>query len=180
MTHRILLVLTVLCALPLAAQEGRGRADAPLGLALSDGEPVSYVLEHASYLDLTDEQRMKLIDIRRRLRSLNAPYMNQLDSLRQLMGISLEPRRRIDDDYRLQLERFDKASEPITTIVRTNNDGANLQARAVLDSLQRVKLDSIIVDERGARGRGRGRGRGSVPPTARLVPDANHRSLAAG
>lgn len=178
MTHRFLITAMLAVALPLGAQDGRGRAAAPLGLDLSDGEPVSYVLEHASYLDLTDEQRTKLIDIRRRLRTLNGPYMVQLDSIRRLMGISLEPRRRIDENYRQQLERFEKASEPITAIVRTNNDGANLQARAVLDSLQRVKLDSIIVDERGARGRGRSRG--SVPPAVRLVPDVHRPSRAAG
>jgi hypothetical protein len=110
---------------------------------LDDGEPISFVLEHASRLDLTDQQRTSLIEIRRRLRRQNDPYMQQLDSLRRLMGISLEPRRRIDGDDRQQVERFEKAAEPITLIIKTNNDGATLQARAMLDSLQRVTLDSI-------------------------------------
>ena len=158
MTHRLVsLMLVPLLAAPLGAQgvqEARGGASN--GFTLSDGEPVSFMLEHATRLDLTDGQRTALIDIRRRLRRLNAPYMVQLDSLRRLMGISLEPTRLFDGDDRLQLERFDKAAEPITTIIRTNNGGAELQARAALDSLQRVKLDSL---REAASDRGRGRGR---------------------
>jgi hypothetical protein len=158
MTHRLLsLMLVPLLAAPLGAQgvqEVRGGASN--GFTLSDGEPVSFMLEHASRLDLTDGQRTALIDIRRRLRRLNAPYMVQLDSLRRQMGISLQPTRLFDGDDRLKLERFDKAAEPITTIIRTNNDGAKVQARAVLDSLQRVTLDSIR-DAAGDRVRGRGR-----------------------
>jgi hypothetical protein len=50
----------------------RGGAD---GLAMSDGEPISFVLEHSSELDLSDGQRMGLINIRRRVRSNNEPFM---------------------------------------------------------------------------------------------------------
>jgi hypothetical protein len=35
-----------------------------------------------------------LINLRRRLRSANAPFMRQLDSLRESLGLSLEPCRR--------------------------------------------------------------------------------------
>jgi hypothetical protein len=139
----IFLMLPLLTA-PLGAQgvqEARGGFTS--GFLLDDGEPISFLLEHASRLELTDQQRTSLIEIRRRLRRQNDPYMQQLDSIRRLMGISLEPRRRIDGDDRQQVERFEKAAEPITRIIRANNDGAILQARAALDSLQRVTLDSI-------------------------------------
>jgi hypothetical protein len=134
----------------------RGGAD---GLAMSDGEPISFVLEHSSELDLTDGQRMNLINIRRRVRSNNEPFMRQLDSLRELVGLSFEPRPRgLDDDDRKKLQRFEELSKPITDSVKVINDAANLQMRALLDSAQIVRLDSLVVSERGTIG-------GRRPPT---------------
>ena len=44
------------------------------GLAMSDGEPISFILEHAQVLDLVDSQRVSLMSLRRRLRtSLSEP-----------------------------------------------------------------------------------------------------------
>lgn len=124
------------------------------GLAMSDGEPVSFVLEHAQILDLSDEQRTGLMTIRRKLRVANEPFMKQLDSLREVMSISLEPRERgLSDEDRKKLQRFEQISRPITDSIKVNNDAANLQARGLLDSVQVVRLDSIIVRERGSGGR---------------------------
>ena len=120
------------------------------GLALSDGEPISFILEHSQELDLVDSQRVSLISIRRRLRSANAPFMKQLDSLREQLGISLEPRPRgLTGEDREKLQRLEQVSKPITDSIRINNDAANLQVRALLDSVQLVRLDSLVVRERG-------------------------------
>jgi hypothetical protein len=123
------------------------------GLAMSDGEPISFMLEHAQVLDLVDSQRTNLMSIRRRLRAANAPHMKQLDSLREMLGISLEPRPRgLTDEDRQKLQRLEELSRPITDSIKVNNDAANLQARAVLDSAQVVSLDSLVVRERGTIG----------------------------
>lgn len=123
---------------------------------MSDGEPISFILEHASFLDLTDPQRTALMNIRRLLRRVNDPFMQRLDSLREVVGVSLEPRR-LDNEDRAKIARLDSISKPIADSIRANNDAFNIQARAVLDSAQRTVLDSIIVDERGGRGGRRGR-----------------------
>lgn len=130
------------------------------GLAMSDGEPISFVLEHAQILDLTEEQRSGLMTIRRKLRVANESFMKQLDSLREVMSISLEPRERgLSDEDRKKLQRFEQISQPITDSIKVNNDAANLQARGLLDSVQVVRLDSLVVRERGSIG-----GRRPPPP----------------
>jgi hypothetical protein len=165
------IVFLVLMALPavLPAQImpsqviRRGGAN---GLEMSDGEPISFILEHAQMLDLVDSQRINLMAIRRRLRGANEPYMRQLDSLRQYIGLSLEPRARgLTDEDRKKIQRFEQMSQPITDSIRTNNDAARLQARALLDSVQVVALDSLVVRERGTIG-----GRRPPPPESRLTP----------
>ncbi len=137
---------------------------------MSDGEPISFVLEHAQVLDLTDEQRGGLMTIRRRLRSANGSYMKQLDSLRDVMAISLEPRERgLSDEDRKKLQRFEQLSQPVTDSIKVNNDAANLQARGLLDSVQVVRLDSLVLRERGTIG-----GRRPPPPAPsrlRLIAD---------
>lgn len=132
------------------------------GLAMSDGEPISFILEHAQVLDLVDSQRVSLMSIRRRLRAANDPYMKQLDSLRDELGISLEPRPRgLSDEDRKKLQRLEQISQPITDSIRINNDAARIQARSLLDSVQVARLDSLTVRERGTIG-------GRRPPPGRL------------
>lgn len=164
--HRLsILVLTILLAMPVAASAQlmpaqvvrRGGAN---GLAMSDGEPISFILEHAQVLDLVDSQRTNLMVIRRRLRVANESYMKQMDSLRETLGISLEPRERgLSDEDRKKLQRLEQLSQPITDSIRINNDAARLQARSLLDSVQVVRLDSLTVRERGSIG-----GRRPPPP----------------
>jgi hypothetical protein len=172
------IVFLVLMALPavLPAQImpsqviRRGGAN---GLEMSDGEPISFILEHAQMLDLVDSQRINLMAIRRRLRGANEPYMKQLDSLRQMIGLSLEPRARgLTDEDRKKIQRFEQMSQPITDSIRINNDAARLQARAMLDSVQVVALDSLVVRERGTIG-------GRRPPP-NDEPSAGRRMLFAG
>ena len=129
------------------------RRGAPNGMALTDGEPISFILEHAQVLDLVDSQRVGLMSIRRKLRSANDPFMRQLDSLREYLGLSLEPRERgLSDDDRKKLQKFEQMSQPITDSIRLNNDAARIQARALLDTVQVVRLDSLVVRERGTIG----------------------------
>lgn len=116
------------------------------GLALSDGEPISYLLEHSGVLDLTDDQKESLMDIRRWLRQQTAPFMRQMDSVREYLGISLERRVRREDIE--TLERFQAMTLPLTDSIRFYNDAARGEARQVLDSAQAVRLDSLVVAER--------------------------------
>lgn len=117
------------------------------GFELSDGEPISYFLEHARALELTDTQRASLIDIRRRLRLVNAQHMRQLDSVREELGISLEPRRVTNEDLKA-LERMRKLTQPITDSIRVNNDAAKAEARALLNQIQVTRLDSLATADR--------------------------------
>lgn len=145
------------------------------GLEMSDGEPISFVLEHAQVLDITDSQRIGLMNLRRRLRAANELFMEQLDSLRESMGISLEPRSRgLTNDDRQKLQRFQLVSQPITDSIKVNNDAANLQVRGLLDSVQVVRLDSLVVHERGTIGGRR------PPPSGSRSSKPSRQSLLAG
>ena len=166
---RLLLLLTLCLPSLLPAQimpatvVRRGGAN---GLTLSDGEPISFILEHSQLLDLVDSQRVSLMSIRRRLRVANEPFMRQIDSLRTYLGISLEPRPRgLTEEDRKRLQRLEQISRPIADSIKLNNDAANLQARALLDSAQVMRLDSLVVEERGTIG-----GRRPPPPDLPLRP----------
>ena len=122
------------------------------GLEMSDGEPISFVLEHANSLDLSESQRMGLMGVRRLLRAANYPFMKQLDSLRESMAISLErPSRGLSEEDRRKLQRFEQLSRPIADSIKVNNDAAAIQGRRLLDSAQVARLDSIILQERALR-----------------------------
>lgn len=153
-------LLTLTTALPAQVMPTQVvRRGAANGMALSDGEPISFILEHAQVLDLVDSQRVGLMSIRRKLRAANDPFMKQLDSLREYLGLSLEPRPRgLNDDDRRKLQKFEQMSQPITDSIRINNDAARVQARALLDTAQVARLDSLVVRERGTIG-------GRRPPT---------------
>jgi len=127
---------------------------------LSDGEPISFFLEHSHELQLTDSQRVSLMDVRRRLRQTNSPFMRQLDSLRQVNGVSLEPRARLSADDRSALQRFQLGSQTVVDSVRANNQAAQQEARTLLNDKQRAVLDSLATTDRSL---GRGRG-GRRPP----------------
>lgn len=161
------LIVALLAALPFAAEVSAQVTSMPTqvirrgatgGLALTDGEPISFILEHAQALDLADSQRTRLMAIRRRVRAVNEPFLKRLDSLREMVGISLEPRSRgLTGDDREKLQRFEELSRPIADSLTVHNDAARVQARGVLDSLQVVKLDSIL-------GRARDAASGRRPP----------------
>ncbi|MFN8581781.1 MAG: hypothetical protein U0163_12495 [Gemmatimonadaceae bacterium] len=119
---------------------------------ISDGEPISFFLEHSREIELTNTQRDTLMAIRRRLRNQNAPWTRQLDSLRDEMGIDLDPRSRITDRDRDRLEKFQKLSAPLADSMRVNNDAARGEAWSLLDSAQRAKVDSIVKEDRAGRG----------------------------
>ena len=122
------------------------------GLEMSDGEPISFVLEHAQSLDLTDSQRLGLMNVRRRLRAANYPFVRQLDSLRESMGIILGARPSgLNEEDRRKLQRFEQLSRPIADSIKVNNDAASIQGRSLLDSAQVARLDSIILRERAYR-----------------------------
>jgi hypothetical protein len=147
-----LLTLTLLPMLGAVAQNMPTRVirrGAAAGFELSDGEPISYFLEHARILELSDQQKGSLMEIRRRLRRTNAPFVDRLDSLRNHLGISLEPRRLTEEDLR-QFARLEALSKPITDSMKVNNDAAGAEARALLDARQAARLDSLAVAERSA------------------------------
>jgi hypothetical protein len=164
MMHLVILLVVSLVAVPAALSAQAMPADVRRdvggagGLAISDGEPISFVLENSSLLDLREAQRISLMAIRRRLRAVNAQHVKQLDSLRELVGLTMEPRERgLSEEDRRKLQRFQALSLPITDSIRMNNDAAKIQARELLDSAQVVKLDSIALRERGGVAGRRGR-----------------------
>ena len=169
--YRLPFVALVLLPVAVAAQRGGGAAapfEGPRGFYtfdLSDGEPISFFLEVSRELGLRDAQKDRLMDIRRRLRSQNAPYMDKLDSLRELAGIDLGDRGGISQRDADALRRFNQWARPVVDSIRQNNDVARAEARALLDIDQRTRLDSIAAaDQR----RGRRPARGRRPPAGAL------------
>lgn len=140
------------------------RRGAGAGYELSDGEPISYLIEHSKLLQLSEEQKASLMDLRRMLRAQTAPFMRQIDSVREQLGIGLEPSRRSrDDESRVQM-RLAELTQPFVDSVKVRNDAARLQARGILDERQRVKLDSLVLAERDVPGAREGRSGGRRPP----------------
>lgn len=132
------------------------------GYELSDGEPISYLIEHSRLLELSEEQKTALMELRRMLRASTAPFMKQIDSVREQLGFSLEGRRRPADEEAKARDRLTQLTQPFVDSVKVRNDAARLQARGILDERQRIKLDSLVLSERGApEGRG---GRSGRPP----------------
>jgi hypothetical protein len=125
------------------------------GMEISDGEPVTFFIEHSKELELTNAQRDSLMALRRRLRTLNAPFMRSLDSLRGVVGIDMEPRVRATDKEREKMEQFQKLSAPYADSIRVNNDAARGEAWTMLELAQRTKVDSLLKEDRAARARER-------------------------
>ncbi len=140
---------------PLETRGGRGYS-----FQLSDGEPISFFLEYSRELELSDSQKVSLMNIRRRLREQDAPFMQQMDSLRNAMGISLDPTPRLTNDKMEQLRRFQAASKPMADSLKVYNDAARDEARRLLLPDQLVRLDSLAKE--AARGRA---GRDGRPPS---------------
>lgn len=163
-----LLLLAVLCAVPgvIEAQDLPVRIvrRGDRAMEVSTGEPVSYFLEHSREIELTETQKDQLIVIRRKLRVQNAPFTAQLDSIRDLLGIDLEPRQRLSDKDQEKLERFQKLAAPIADSMRVNNDAARAEAWALLQPDQQKRVDSILKADREGRARER---RGPARPPDR-------------
>ena len=152
-------VVALLSAVPRVAIAQRGSAppfDGPRGalsFQLSDGEPVSFYLEWARELEVTDDQRVQLIEIRRRLRMANAPFMHQLDSLRQYAGVDMSERGRVSEKDAEAMRRFNEWARPVTDSIRFNNDGARADIRRIMQPLQLARADSLFKANRDVRGR---------------------------
>ncbi|MCC6319657.1 MAG: hypothetical protein IT361_18450 [Gemmatimonadaceae bacterium] len=139
-------------ALPATVCAQRGRQPAPEGgrgytFDFADGEPISYFLENARRLTLTDVQRSRLMDIRRRLRVTNKSYVARLDSLRDLAGIDLGDANGISGKEREAIARFESWARPTMDSMRVNIDIARVEARSLLDADQQRRLDSIALDD---------------------------------
>lgn len=168
----IVMVALLLPFVELAAQRGAGSPpfEGPRGafsFELSDGEPVSFYLEWSRMLELTEPQKTSLIDIRRRLRLQNAPFMRQLDSLRELAGIDMATRGRLTERDRESFQRFEQLAAPVIDSIRVNNEGARREIRAVLDVRQVARADSVQAELREMRGRRGARGERPARPDAR-------------
>jgi hypothetical protein len=148
---RVLVALAILLvSVPASGQRG-GRPEGmrgPVTVDLSDGEPISFFLEISRELGLSDAQRTRLMDMRRRLRAQNAPFMKQLDSLRSLAGVELGETGRLTAEDRDALERFRVWSRPVIDSIRVNNELARAEIRGMLDGTQRATADSIATDAR--------------------------------
>lgn len=180
MQRSLIVTLALLVTFPVTALAQRGAAppfEGPRGFYtfdLADGEPISFFLEVSHELGLSENQRRHLMDIRRRLRETNAPFVARLDTLRSLAGIDLGDRNGINRKDTEALERFNRWARPSMDAMRVNNDLARTDARRVLDADQRRRLDSIARgDEARMRNARRRRGertgqnvRSSVLPPA--------------
>ena len=153
MQRFLIVTLFLVTNFPVAAQAQRGAAppfEGPRGFYtfdLADGEPISFFLEVSHELALSENQRVHLMDIRRRLRETNAPFVARLDSLRSLAGIDLGDRNGINRKDAEALERFNRWARPSIDAMRVNNDVARTDARRVLDTDQRRRLDSIVRED---------------------------------
>lgn len=176
MRHALIATFTcVMLSAPTVARSQRGASppfDGPRGalsFSLSDGEPVSFYLEIAREIELSDDQRSRLIEVRRKLRVVNAPFMRQLDSLRQAAGVDLTERGGLTQKDTESLRRFRQISAPVVDSIRVNNEGAKHEIRAILAERQMLKADSIarsIRDSRGRRPGDRERRSGESPTTS--------------
>lgn len=163
--RRIILVVLTAAVLPLAlpaqvmpATVVRRGAGGGTGGA-TEAEPISAILELATLLDLEDSQRTALMEIRRRLRAANAPYLRSLDSLRQALSIREPGPRGMSEEDRRQLARLDSLARPFNDSLRVNNEAGRAAARRLLDSVQVARMDSAL-----AAGRERAGRRGAPPP----------------
>jgi hypothetical protein len=164
---RLIVAAALVFPTSVSAQRGGGAPpfDGPRGafsFELSDGEPVSFYLEWSRMLELSEAQKSALIEIRRRLRGQNAPFMVQLDSLRDLAGIDMTTRGRITERDREAFRRFQQWAAPVIDSIRVNNDGARREIRAVLDARQIARADSVQTQLRVEGGRRDGRGQRPV------------------
>ena len=176
MQYALVAILTCFTlAAPTIARAQRGASppfDGPRGalsFSLSDGEPVSFYLEVAREIELSDDQRSRLIEVRRKLRLTNAPFMRQLDSLRQSAGVDMTERGGLTRQDTEALKRFRQISAPVVDSIRVNNEGAKNDIRSILAERQMVKADSIaqsIRDSRGRRSGDRERRPGESRPTS--------------
>lgn len=165
MSRLAVAVLIFAVALPASAQRGapyEGRRGGPLMIDMSDGEPISFYLEISRELGLTEPQKTRLMEMRRRLRQQNAPYMEKLDSLRALAGLELGERGGLSAEDREALQRFRTWSRPVIDSIRINNDVARAEVRAMLDQSQRAVADSITKDVNTRRPAQRGRPPGAL------------------
>ncbi|MEO7965724.1 MAG: hypothetical protein ABIT38_17580 [Gemmatimonadaceae bacterium] len=152
----VLVALLAALASQARAQRGSPPFEGPRGalsFQLSDGEPVSFYLEWARELEVTDDQRVQLIEVRRKLRVANAPFMKQLDSLRQASGLEMNESRRVSEKDAEALKRFNEWARPVTDSIRVNNDGARSDIRTILQPLQLARADSLFKANRDVRGR---------------------------
>jgi len=157
MRLRILIICAIAAGLPGAVQAQYGMSASvrgPRNLSLSDGEPISFFMELSRELELSDEQRTGLIDIRRRLRIENASLVKSLDSLARISGVELGDKPRLTSEDLRALEKFRTMSAPVTDAIRVNNEAARAEARLLLADRQRVKMDSITTAYRGRDRRG--------------------------
>lgn len=147
---RVLVALAILFfAMPALGQRGRPEGmRGPMTVDLSDGEPISFFLEISRELGLNDAQKARLMDMRRRLRAQNAPFMKQLDSLRSLAGVELGETGGLTAEDREALEKFRVWSRPVIDSIRVNNDLARAEVRALLDETQRATADSLATEAR--------------------------------
>ena len=143
------------------AQGGAPPFNGPRGaytFELSDGEPVSFYLEWSRALELTDAQKTQLIEIRRRLRQVNAPLMIRLDSIREFAGVDMTERARLTAQDADALSKFRLLAKPVTDSIRLNNDQARSEIRHLLEERQMIRADSIAGAQRDSRPRRAGRG----------------------
>lgn len=156
MKLRLSAFLIALAVSPAAfAQRPDPAFEGPRGafeLELSMGEPVSFFLEWSRELELNEPQRLKLMAIRRRLRTQNSGFNARLDSIASAIGVSFGERGRMSEKQRAAIAAFNKLAAPTLDSIRANNDVAKNEVDQVLESFQLVRADSIKTASRKQAG----------------------------
>lgn len=140
----VVLLLMIPCQLTAQFRRAQQRTGSPpVFFALSDGEPISYYLEIAREIQLSEQQRVRLIEIRRLLRLQNSRFMRRLETLRDLAGIDVSDKRKFTEKDAIAIQRFNAWSLVTRDSIRQNNEIAHRETYQVLTISQRQRADSI-------------------------------------
>lgn len=155
---RTWLVGTLAAAAMLAACGPTRRAENSLPTGpLGDSDPLAAIIERRPELQLVDSQVAVLRVLKRELERVNDPIRDELERLGIIRQV--ESMRRLPE--RPTKEQEEKA-KPLIEQMRENNRRAREAALAVLNSTQRVKLDSLEARVRVRREQNQRR---STPPS---------------
>lgn len=155
-TRTLAITGLVVAAAFVACSQPRQTGILPVG-ALGDTDPIAAIIERRPELQLADSQVDVLRVLKRDLERVNRPLRDELER----MGLLRPPegmRRVPETPTKEQQER----AKPLIAEMRENNKRARDAAVALLNAMQRTKLDSL---EKAVRTRRQDGPRRGTPPS---------------